>query len=73
MTRLIFWRLVQLPVLLLVIYTLTFVLAWMIPGNPLSLNDSRRPDKASREGQPPPSAAGRSRSSFQTPPSRTTR
>ena len=45
MTRLIFWRLVQLPILLLVIYTLTFCLVWLIPGNPLSLNDARRPDK----------------------------
>src|ERR1051325_8149191 len=49
MARLIFWRLVQLPALLLVIYTLTFVLAWMIPGNPLSLNDARRPEKAIEE------------------------
>jgi len=49
MARLIFWRLVQLPVLLLVIYTLTFALAWMIPGNPLSLQDARRPDKAIEE------------------------
>jgi oligopeptide transport system permease protein len=49
MTRLLFWRLVQLPVLLLVIYTITFALAWMIPGNPLSLQDARRPEKAIEE------------------------
>jgi oligopeptide transport system permease protein len=34
MTRLIASRLIQLPLLLLVIYTVTFVLAWAVPGNP---------------------------------------
>ena len=43
MTRLIFWRLVQLPFLLLIIYTVTFILAWAVPGNPLE-----------REGRKPP-------------------
>jgi len=42
MTRLIFWRLVQLPVLLIVIYTVTFVLAWAVPGNPLE-QEGRKP------------------------------
>ena len=36
-------RLLQLPLILLVIYTVTFVLAWAIPGNPVSRNDGRRP------------------------------
>ena len=49
MTRLIFWRLVQLPILLLVIYTLTFLLTWVAPGNPLTLQDSRRPPKEIEE------------------------
>lgn len=43
MTRMIFWRLVQLPLLLLVIYTITFLLAWVMPGNPLLLDETRRP------------------------------
>lgn len=45
MMRMVFWRLVQLPFLLLVIYTVTFVLAWAIPGNPLTMDESRRPPK----------------------------
>ncbi|MFA7237707.1 MAG: ABC transporter permease [Phycisphaeraceae bacterium] len=36
-------RLLLMPVLLLVIYTVTFVLAWMIPGNPLQWPEQRRP------------------------------
>ena len=43
MGRLAFWRLVQLPVLLIVIYTATFILAWVTPGNPLQ-SEGRRPD-----------------------------
>lgn len=43
MTRLIFWRLVQLPVLLMVIYTISFILAWAIPGNPLEREAARQP------------------------------
>ncbi|MEX0742134.1 MAG: ABC transporter permease, partial [Phycisphaeraceae bacterium] len=49
MTRLIFWRLVQLPFLLLIIYTVTFLLAWMIPGNPLEMDDARQPSPEIRE------------------------
>ncbi|MDG2054039.1 MAG: ABC transporter permease [Phycisphaerales bacterium] len=36
-------RLCQLPLILLVIYTLTFSLAWLIPGNPLEKPEGRRP------------------------------
>lgn len=36
------WRLVQLPFILLAVYTATFLLAWQIPGNPLE-KDERRP------------------------------
>ncbi len=43
MTRLLVSRLVQLPLLLIVIYTVTFILAWLAPGNPLE-----------REGRKPP-------------------
>ena len=42
MTTLIFRRLLQLPLILLVIYTLTLGLAWLVPGNPLE-NPDRRP------------------------------
>jgi oligopeptide transport system permease protein len=43
MSGLIARRLVQMPVILLVIYTLTFCLAWLIPGNPLEKPEGRRP------------------------------
>jgi oligopeptide transport system permease protein len=43
MTGLVLRRLVQLPVVLLVIYTVTFCLAWLIPGNPLEKPEGRRP------------------------------
>lgn len=44
MSRLILWRLVQLPALLLVIYSVTFVLVWVVPGNPLE-TEGRKPSK----------------------------
>lgn len=37
-------RLLQLPIILLVIYTLTLTLAWAIPGNPLD-TDGRQPKR----------------------------
>lgn len=36
-------RLIQLPVLLLVIYTVTFLLAWVAPGNPLEVEGRQPP------------------------------
>lgn len=36
------WRLVQLPFILLAVYTATFLLAWQIPGNPLE-KEGRQP------------------------------
>lgn len=36
-------RLLQLPLVLLVIYTLTLTLAWQIPGSPLEKGEGRRP------------------------------
>lgn len=41
MLRFIAWRLLQLPLILLVIFGVTFTLAWLIPGNPLE-----NPDRA---------------------------
>ncbi len=43
MTGLIVRRLAQLPVILIVIYTVTLTLAWSIPGNPLENPEGRRP------------------------------
>ncbi len=43
MMRLIVRRLLQMPLILLVIYTITFCLAWLIPGNPLEQPEGRRP------------------------------
>lgn len=43
MTGLIVRRLLQLPIILLVIYTVTFCLAWLIPGNPLENPEGRQP------------------------------
>ena len=43
MTGLILRRLAQLPLILLVIYTLTLTLAWAVPGNPLENPEGRRP------------------------------
>jgi len=42
MTAMIVRRLVQVPLILLVIYTVTFALAWLLPGNPLD-HEGRRP------------------------------
>ena len=36
-------RLLQLPFIVLAVYTLTFVLAWSVPGNPLENTEGRRP------------------------------
>ena len=43
MLALILRRLLQLPIILLVVYTITFCLAWLIPGNPLQNPEGRRP------------------------------
>jgi len=36
-------RLLQLPLIVLAVYTITFVLAWSVPGNPLENPEGRRP------------------------------
>ncbi|MBT8484864.1 MAG: ABC transporter permease [Phycisphaerales bacterium] len=43
MIRLVVRRLLQMPLILLAIYTITFTLAWLIPGNPLENPEGRRP------------------------------
>ena len=43
MTRLIFIRLLQLPLILLVIFLITFALAWILPGDPLDRPDGQQP------------------------------
>lgn len=43
MAGLIARRLLQLPLILLVIYTLTLTLAWAVPGNPLENPEGRQP------------------------------
>jgi oligopeptide transport system permease protein len=39
-------RLLQLPIIVGVIYTITLVLAWAVPGNPLENPEGRRPEDA---------------------------
>ncbi len=41
-TKIVVWRLAQLPLILFAVYTITFLLAWQIPGNPLE-KEGRRP------------------------------
>ncbi|MSR41379.1 MAG: ABC transporter permease [Phycisphaerales bacterium] len=43
MTRMLLSRLIQLPFIVLAVYTVTFILAWMVPGNPLENPEGRRP------------------------------
>jgi oligopeptide transport system permease protein len=43
MAGLIIRRLIQLPLILLVIYTATFALAWVLPGDPLEQDEARQP------------------------------
>ena len=49
MLHLIIWRLIQFPLILFVIFTVTFTLAWLIPGNPLEQPEGRRPPKEVQE------------------------
>ncbi|MEO1235266.1 MAG: ABC transporter permease [Planctomycetota bacterium] len=43
MLQLILARLIQLPLILLVVFGVTFTLVWLLPGNPLDRPDGRRP------------------------------
>lgn len=47
--RLIVARLLQLPLVLLAVYAITFALAWLIPGSPLEGPEGRRPPPAVAE------------------------
>ncbi|MDP7030418.1 MAG: ABC transporter permease [Phycisphaerales bacterium] len=49
MRRMVLSRLAQVPLILLAVYTLTFALAWLIPGNPLQRDEGRRPPAAIAE------------------------
>lgn len=49
MTRFVLRRLAQLPLLLLAVYTLTFALAWAIPGSPFDGEQGRRPSEEARQ------------------------
>ena len=49
MLHLILSRLLQLPLILVVIFLLTFTLAWVVPGNPLDRADGRRPSPQIQE------------------------
>lgn len=49
MIGLIVRRLLQLPLIVLVIYTLTLTLAWAIPGDPLDNDEGRQPPAAVKE------------------------
>jgi oligopeptide transport system permease protein len=43
MLRFLAYRLLQLPLILAAIFSVTFALAWLIPGNPLERPDAQRP------------------------------
>lgn len=43
MLRLITYRLLQLPLILAIIFVVTFALAWLVPGNPLEQPEGKRP------------------------------
>lgn len=49
MAALILRRLLQLPLILAVVFIVTLTLAWVVPGDPLSRDDGRRPDPAVEE------------------------
>jgi oligopeptide transport system permease protein len=49
MIALVIRRLLTLPLILLVVFTMTFTLAWLVPGNPLENPDGRRPPEEIRQ------------------------
>jgi len=49
MTRLILARLLQLPLVLVVIFLITFLLAWVVPGDPLHNPEGRQPPREVQE------------------------
>src|SRR5690348_4122976 len=49
MTKFVLWRLVQFPLILAVIYIITFFLAWVAPGTPFEANPDRKLDPVALE------------------------
>ena len=49
MTAFVLRRLAQLPFLLLAVYTITFALAWVVPGSPFDGDQGRRPSAEAQE------------------------
>ncbi|MFM8816264.1 MAG: ABC transporter permease, partial [Phycisphaerales bacterium] len=49
MTGFILRRLLQLPFILLAIYSLAFALVWVVPGNPCEAPEGRRPPPEMQE------------------------
>lgn len=45
------WRFIQLPFILFAVYTITFLLAWQIPGNPLEKEGRRPPQEVMEQMQ----------------------
>ncbi len=43
MTRVLLSRLIQFPIIMTVIFLVTFTMAWIVPGNPLEQPEGRRP------------------------------
>jgi oligopeptide transport system permease protein len=49
MARFIIWRIAQLPLILVVIYLITFALVWVVPGSPYGNNDRALSDVAKKD------------------------
>ncbi len=49
MARFIIWRILQLPLILVVIYLITFALVWVVPGSPYGNNDRAMSDVAKKD------------------------
>src|SRR5690606_908237 len=49
MVSLITYRLLQLPLIVAVVFLATFLLVWVLPGNPLQQGDRRPPPEVERE------------------------
>lgn len=49
MARFILWRIVQLPLVLAVVYLITFALVWLAPGSPYGNNDLALSEEAKNE------------------------
>ena len=54
MLRLIFSRLLQLPLILFVILVITFIMAWVMPGDPFTADAAKQPPVAVQRQAPLP-------------------